>query len=740
MLASLLLHANREVPLQTLVRHAWGERPPDGVVPALRVYVMRLRRSLGEPGLIRTTSSGYLIEVDNDELDLLRFRGLAERAKAARTAGELDRAAELLDRALAEWRGPALANVPSESLHQVEVPLLLEDRLRAAAERVDVNLQRNRHHEVIGELRRLTKEYPLREQFWAQLMLALYRSNRRDDALAAYREVCRRLADEVGIDPGIELRSVYRAIVGDGPRLADPAPPAVPCQLPPVVASFAGREAEARRIRELLEPAPDRISVPIVTVCGPPGVGKTALATRVAHELRAGYPDGQLAVDLRGHAAKPPLSTTAVLTGFLRTLGVPAGEIPEDQDELVAAYRAALAGRRLLVMLDNAADTAQVRPLLPGGPGCAVVVTSRDELRGLTVLNGACPVRLDVLPPGEAAGLLSAALGDDPAFPPESIGELADLCGRLPLALRIAAGNLVGKSRSDLEAYAAELRTGNRVRVLSSGDDDAATVQTAFDHSYRSLSPAAKRVFRLLGLLPAVDFGVAAVAATTDWTPLRAGRALEQLAGASLVQRRQHDRYRVRGLLADYAALLPEPGGEDSSRDQQRLFEWYFRAADRAIGLLHPDIPRAVPAHPISDETPVPEIADHVAARAWLETERATLVAVALRWAGCTSREARFWQFTERLCVYLGMNQCRVELEAVSEAARTAAREATDGDGEVVAAYAVGWMQWNQGDRHGGLVHLNHALRNGATGEQLSRRGTRRAEPAAVPSMGTCGR
>ncbi|UJW29722.1 transcriptional regulator [Saccharothrix sp. AJ9571] len=667
-LASLLLRANREVPLRTLVRHAWGDQPPDEVVPALRVYVMRLRRSLGEPGLIRTTSSGYLIEVDSEELDLLRFRGLAERAKAARTAGELDRAADLLDRALAEWRGPALADVPSESLQQVEVPLLLEDRLRAAAERVDLNLQRGRHHEVIGELRHLTGEYPLREQFWAQLMLALYRSNRQADALAAYREVRCRLAEEVGVDPGAEVRAVYRAVVGESPQPVAAPLPVAPRQLPAVVASFFGREVEAGQIRELLEPAPDRISVPIVTVCGPPGAGKTALAARVAHELRAVYPDGQLSVDLRGHAG-PPLGTTAVLTGFLRALGVPAGEIPDDEDELVIAYRTVLAGRRMLVMLDNAAGAGQVHPLLPGGPGCAVLVTSRDELRGLTVLNGADRVQLDVLPLGAATGLLSSALGDDPALSAETVGELADLCGRLPLALRIAASDLVGRSQPDLESYAAKLRTGNRVRVLSTGDDDVATLRTAFDHSYRTLGPPAKRVFRLLGLLPAADFSVDAVAAATGWAVTEAGRALERLAGASLVHRRQHDRYRVQGLLADYAAMLPESEVAERGRDRQRLFEWYRLATDRATGLLYPDASRAVPSCPAADVL-APEIVDRVAARTWLETERATLVAVARQWTESAPQEAACRQFVDRFCVYLGMNQCDAELALVTEAAR----------------------------------------------------------------------
>ncbi|MGC7096200.1 BTAD domain-containing putative transcriptional regulator [Amycolatopsis lurida] len=669
-LASLLLRANREVPLRTLVRHAWGEQAPDEVVPALRVYVMRLRRSLGEPGLIRTTSSGYLIEVDSEALDLLRFRGLAERAKAARAAGELDRAADLLDRAFAEWRGPALADVPSELLQQDEVPLLLEDRLRAAAERVDVNLLRGRHHEVIGELRRLTEEYPLREQFWAQLMIALYRSNRQTDALAAYREVRRRLAEEVGVDPGAEVRAIYRVVAGESPQPVAAPLPVAPRQLPAVVAGFFGREVEAGQIRELLEPAPDRISVPIVTVCGPPGAGKSALATRVAHELRAGYPDGQLSVDLRGHAAGPPLGTTAVLTGFLRALGVPAGEIPDDEDELVIAYRTALAGRRMLVMLDNAAGTGQVHPLLPGGPGCAVLVTSRDELRGLTVLNGACRVQLDVLPLGAATGLLSSALGDDPALSAETVGELADLCGRLPLALRIAANDLVGRSQPDLESYAAKLRTGNRVRVLSTGDDDVATLRAAFDRSYRTLGPPAKRVFRLLGLLPAADFSVDAVAAATGLAVTEAGRALERLAGASLVHRRQHDRYRVQGLLADYAALLQESEVAERGRDRQRLFEWYRLATDRATGLLYPDASRAVPSGPVA-VVPAPEIVDRVAARTWLETERATLVAVARQWTESAPREAACWQFVERFCVYLGMNQCDAELAVVNEAART---------------------------------------------------------------------
>ncbi|MFD7657380.1 BTAD domain-containing putative transcriptional regulator, partial [Actinosynnema sp. NPDC059797] len=465
-LATLLLGANRSVPSAELIRRVWGEAPPDRAAQTLPVYVMRLRRALGEPQLIRTTSTGYRIDLPPGALDLHRFEALAGRGAELVRAGRAVAAVEEYERALACWRGVPLADVPSESLHEVEAANLVERRLLVTSELVDAKLGLGRCEEVIADLRRLTARHPLRERFWSQLMVALHRADRQADALDAYRQAATVLARELGVDPGDSLRAVHRAIL-----TGDPAPPRVvepawepAAQLPAPVGNFVGRTAELTRVSGLLSR-----SGATVVVCGPPGVGKTAFAVAAGHAARERYPDGQLYVDLRGHSPSPPLSTSAVLARFLRALGVRSDHIPVGEDELVRGYRARLRGRRVLITLDNAASAEQVLPLLPkepghGDPGCSVVVTSRNELRP----PRATTVRLDVLRGDEAWKLLARSLGPEAAAAQfDALAELARLCGYLPLALRIALGNLVGSPHADIASYVAELRGGDRLAALA---------------------------------------------------------------------------------------------------------------------------------------------------------------------------------------------------------------------------------------------------------------------------------
>ncbi|MEU4741895.1 AfsR/SARP family transcriptional regulator, partial [Actinosynnema sp. NPDC023658] len=393
-LATLLLDANRSVPASDLIRRVWGEVPPDRAAQTLPVYVMRLRRTLGDPQLIHTTPTGYRIDLPPDALDLHRFEAYAEEGAKQAAAEDFTGAAESYERALECWHGPPLADVPSESLHETEVPSLAEQRLRVISELVDVKLRLGRSDEVIADLRRLTAQHPLRERFWSQLMVALYRVDRQADALDAYRQASTALARELGVDPSDSLRAVHHAILTGDPALHQPAAStwAPVSQLPAPVGNFVGRGAELARVTGLLTRA-----TATVVVCGPPGVGKTAFAISVGHAVRDRYPDGQLYVNLRGHSTSPPLPTSAVLARFLRAMGVRADHIPVDEEELVRAYQARLRGRRVLITLDNAASVEQVRPLLPTDPGCSVLITSRNELR-----LRATTVRLDVLRGDEA--------------------------------------------------------------------------------------------------------------------------------------------------------------------------------------------------------------------------------------------------------------------------------------------------------------------------------------------------
>ncbi|NUT95111.1 MAG: AAA family ATPase, partial [Saccharothrix sp.] len=432
-LATLLLGANRSVPASDLIRRVWGELTPDRAAQTLPVYVMRLRRALGDPPLIHTTPTGYRIDLPRDALDLHRFADLAEQGAALAAARDFEGSRAVYEQALGHWRGSALADVPSESLHETEVPNLTEQRLRVTSELIDVKLWLGRCDEVIADLRRLTAQHPLRERFWSQLMVALYRVDRQADALDAYRQASTALARELGVDPSDRLRAVHHAILTGDPSLHQPAADtwAPVSQLPAPVGNFVGRAAELARVTALLTRA-----AATVVVCGPPGVGKTAFATAVGHAVRDRYPDGQLYVNLRGHSTSAPLTTSAVLARFLRAMGVRADHIPVDEDDLVRGYRARLRGRRVLITLDNAASAEQVLPLLPGEPGCSVVITSRNELRKPL---RATLVRLDVLRGDEAWKLLARSLGPEAAVAQfDAIAELARLCGYLPLALRIA--------------------------------------------------------------------------------------------------------------------------------------------------------------------------------------------------------------------------------------------------------------------------------------------------------------
>ncbi|GAA3875467.1 BTAD domain-containing putative transcriptional regulator [Saccharothrix violaceirubra] len=658
-LATLLLCANRSVSAAELIRRVWGGVPPDRAGQTLPVYVMRLRRVLGDPAVIHTTSTGYRIDVPDGALDLDRFGVSADAGRAAVAGGDAAGAVVHYEQALALWRGPVLADVPSESLHETEVPALAERRLRVLSELMDVKLRLDRCDEVIADLRRLTARHPLRERFWSQLMVALYRVDRQADALDAYRQASTALARELGVDPSEALRSVHHAILTGDPALHRPAATewTPVSQLPAPVGNFVGREEELERVTGLLSG-----STATVVVCGSPGVGKTAFAISVGHAVRDRYPDGQLYVNLRGHSTSPPLTTSAVLARFLRAMGVRADRIPVGEDALVRGYRNRLRGRRVLIMLDNAASTDQVLPLLPGEAGCSVLVTSRNEL-----CSGTCQtvVRLDVLRGDEAWRLLARSLGPNVAMSEfEAIGELARLCGYLPLALRIALGNLVGSSHADISSYVDELRGGDRLAALAVDNDDSAAVRRAFDLSYAALSPDAARLFRLAGLVPGPDFSVAGAAALIGGPESTTRRLLGDLAAAHLVQRVGADRFAMHDLLQDYAADRSRAAGDDGTAARRRLFDWYLGTAVAVGDVLYPEL-RPGPAG-----TPTLGAAR---ARAWLEAERPSVLAATEYCARFGPRRLA-WQLIDAVSGYFGSHGHHVEFLHAVDAALGAAR------------------------------------------------------------------
>jgi DNA-binding SARP family transcriptional activator len=749
-LAVLALEVNRPVSVERLIELAWPIEPPRTAEHAIRVCVSGLRAALSTAGVtpaeagIRTHGTGYLLRADPQSIDVHRFRALLDEARAAPD----DRIRiDTLDRALALWPGPALAGtVPLESYDRLCAGL---DELHrsAVADRVDARLRLGHHCELIADLAAAVAADPLRERPLGQFMLALYRSGRAGEALTAFEAARQRLAEQLGADPGADLRRLHLAILRDDPSL-HPAPdhqnqtqppaadsqnqtqplrPAAysqnqaPAQLPAAVAGFTGRAAALAELDALLHAASDGLAVAIAVIGGSAGVGKTALAVRWASQRRDRFPDGQLYVDLGGYApGTTPLRPDQALARMLRALGVAPEEIPLDLQEAGALYRSLLADRRTLVVLDNASAPNQVRPLLPAGPGCLVLITSRDRLAGLTARDGARPLTLAVLTPEEAQALLATLIGPERvAAEPDATADLARLCGHLPLALRIAAAGLAAQPRRKVAHQVAALRSGDRLHMLQVDGDEHAAVRASFDLSYATLKPEARRLFRLAGLVPGADFTVPAAAALTASGPAptapaaapratgaaltsgdpplsaadrpfaaarvaEAADAVRQLVDAHLLDEPRPDRYAMHDLLRLYARQMAEPEDEPAIH---RLEDFYLAATDAAARVLYPQMQRL----PLRVPAPA-EPLDHAAALAWLEDERPNLVA-AVRAAAEAHRPAA-WLLTDALRGYFWMRRYADDWLAVGEAGLAAATAAGDPAGQ--AAAHLGLAQANR--------------------------------------------
>ncbi len=593
-LAGLLLRANRVVPVDELGRWLWNDdrRRSKG---ALQTYVLRLRRALGDQVAIRTESGGYLIELDDDLLDLTRFRALAVRGKAAMDRGESRRAAALFAEALAQWRGPALLNVESDALHRDEAGQLTEERLRVREQWADALLEAGEYGTVVPELTRLARENPLRERLHEQLMIALYRSGRQAEALDVHRRIRRVLADELGLDPGPSLQRTRQAILtGAG----DPAgryrlgvDPQVPHQLPADLRAFSGRECDLKALHALLPEAVDAdASTPIASVEGMGGIGKTTLAVHFAHEVADRFPGGQVYLNLRGYGPGEPVEPSAALEAMLTALGVPCEAIPADLDGRAASWRTHTAGRRLLVLLDNANRTEQVSPLLPG-PGCLVLVTSRWQLRALVATHGARRIALEEFGDEDAVALLASTIGfDRVARDPAAAGRFVRHCGGLPLAIRILAVRAAQFPDLPLDEFAGSLA----VDLLGSfdlADGEGTNIRSVFSYSYQALQPSTARLLRLLGLPTGVDFTAPAAAAVAGLDVAAARPMLETLAAAHLLAQPRPGRYQFHDLIRAYAGEAASQLDPEAERESalDRLLGWYLASALNASRRMRPE-------------------------------------------------------------------------------------------------------------------------------------------------------
>ncbi|WP_238419319.1 AfsR/SARP family transcriptional regulator [Streptomyces taklimakanensis] len=637
LLACLLLRGGQTATAQELVDALWGEEPPQRALAALRTYASRLRKVLGADALI-SESGGYAIRLGPDTgLDVDTATARAAEAEKAAASGDRPRARELYGEALARWDGEALAHVPGPYAENQRTRLE-EWRLSLLEHRLDLDLQLGFHADVVSELTALTAEHPLRERLRELLMLALYRSGRQAEALAVYADTRRLLAEELGVDPRPELAELQSRILRADEELALPAQETAqrnaagfvrPAQLPATVPDFTGRAPFVAELGEQLATAESRIMA-VSAVAGIGGVGKTTLAVHVAHAARDHFPDGQLYVDLQG-AGPAPAEPEAVLGSFLRALGTSDSTIPDGVEERAALYRSLLAGRRILTLLDNARDAAQVRPLLPGTEGCAALITSRTRMVDLA---GAHLVDLDVMSPEEAMTLFTRIVGSERVGAErEAAMDVVAACGFLPLAIRIAASRLAARRTWTVSVLARKLADERRrLDELQAGDQ---AVKATFELGYGQLEPEQARAFRLLGLADGPDISVHAAAAMLDRPVEDAEDLLESLVDASLLESAAPGRYRYHDLVRLYARTCaerdePPPGaaraeGQGCEAAMARLLDFYLATGHEVFALSRPG-DRAV-AHLTTAKHPGLSFDDRAAALDWLFAEADCLLA-----------------------------------------------------------------------------------------------------------------
>jgi DNA-binding SARP family transcriptional activator len=700
-LAVLLLDAGRAVPVEVLIDRVWGEDPPRSVRNVLSGYVGRLKALIasaqdadgddrgGREASVSLSrrAGGYLLRTGPGQLDLVRFRHLVAEAAAA---GDDERAAAALAQAVGLWRGPALAGLDSPWLNSMRATLELE-RADAVLDLSEIRLRRGEHGALAGELAAQAAAAPADERLIGQLMLALYRCGRQADALRWFEQTRVHLADELGTDPSPPLRALHQQILRGDPALAAPRPAMraaalVPRELPADVPGFTGRAAELAELDRLLGSAaatatpgatpgaapgvgpgaghawagriqdgPGRAPAAVISaVSGTAGVGKTALAVRWAHRTADQFPDGQLYVNLRGYDPAGPVTAADALAGFLRALGVPGRDIPPGDDERAARYRSLLAGRRMLVVLDNAGSVEQVRPLLPGSVSCAVLVTSRDALAGLVARDGAARLDLDLLSLEEAVALLAELIGERAEADPDAAAELARQCARLPLGLRVAAELAAARPAVPLTDLVADLAgQQRRLDLLDAAGDPRTAVRAVFSWSYQQLGTEAARMFRLLGSHPGPDVSVPGAASLAGIAEADARRVLRGLARAHLITEHVPGRYTFHDLLRAYAA--EQAHRTDSHADRRettgRVLDHYLHTAAGAALLLNPAM------EPVVLEPPRPGAAagrpaDHRQAVAWFEAEHQVLLA-AVTLAAESGFDGHAWQLPWAMADFL---------------------------------------------------------------------------------------
>ena len=728
-LAALLIYPGQIVSVETLIGELWRDEPPARAANLVSIYVLRLRRLMDDPDghLLVTRAPGYLLRVAGDDTDALLFEAMVRDGRRAFAAGDPERAASRLTEALGLWYGRPLADVPPTPLVEAEAERLAELRLGAVELRITAELALGGHEQAVSELRRLLADHPLREGLWLLLMRALDGAGRHAEALEVYGQARDAISEQLGVDPGAELRQLHAELLAKDTAagvitagvVSPPAEPAPeprrargakrggaqgPAQLPADVVDFTGRDEQVKRLSDLLSGAGasgDPGAVRIAVVAGAGGLGKTSLAVHAAHRVRRRFPDGQLYVDLLG-ATAAPLLPADVLARFLRDLGVDGRDIPVDEDERAARYRTTLARRRMLVVLDNARDAAQVRPLLPGSASSAVLVTTRSRMPDLASTK---LVDLNVLDDDEALKLFVKVVGEErAAAEPEATAELLDACAGLPLAIRICAARLVTRSGWTIRAMAGRLTDEHRrLDEMRAGD---LAVRASFEVSFTSLPPSTDkqgidpaRAFCLLGLWQGPSISSAAAAALCGIPEYSAEDALEVLVDTHLLESVATDRYRFHDLLRVYAAERAADDLSAADRDAAltRLLTWYMRTADAAASALAPHRYN-IPLDALTgDDVPALSFATSEEVLAWYDDERANLVAATRQAAGSGLHEIA-WRLPAPLFQMFSSRGNWADCIATSRIALESARRAGNRQGEA-------WILNNLGDALGFTRH-----------------------------------
>ncbi|ADD43457.1 AfsR/SARP family transcriptional regulator [Stackebrandtia nassauensis] len=616
-LACLAWTPGTPVDTDTIIERVWDGDAPTNPRNTLSPYVTRLRSLLSDTGATITGKSGtYTLNIADTDVDVHAMRAWATQARGL-AATDPARAVALLRAALGLWRGRPLSRVDCRWADSISVAVEPE-HVEVWTQLFEVELSRDNHARVIGELSEVVADNPVNENLIGQYLVALYRCGRGIEALECYRQARQRLRDEFGVDPSPRLADIQRRILADDRDLLSArtdvaAEVAVPRQLPAAPAGIIGRDTLINAADAAV--ARDHDTVAFV---GPGGAGKTALALTWAHKLSARFTDGQLFADLRGFSGTEPAPPARVLTGFLRALGVPASRLPAGESELSALFRATVAGRRILIVLDNAVGPRQLRPLLPGDDGCLTVATSRDNLSGLDRVHA---ITVAELSSADSQRVLAETLGARPGpVAATLIARLAEQCGNLPLALRLAASQLSGGSDHELSELVDDLDSGDRLATLSYPEDSPGGVAAAIETSYKVLAPGPRHLFRLLGLHPSGTADVEALAAMADADLAETERILSTLAAAHLVEPTGDGRWGMHDLVAEYASRLDAPDREAALK---RGLDWYLAAvlaAENASG------GGQVATRTPEVAAPVPTFADPDAALAWLDSRYPTLV------------------------------------------------------------------------------------------------------------------